>query len=183
MKRIGRPCGFPVSTTWRCTPPPPATLWVFIMILVSADTAADRLATPSRAAINCYWINQEPTCIKSSYTRVGRRTGLPSYIGGRFWEVMWRGGAVRRLRVTNWRRISGEIRRLTLGSGEQRSSYGTRSITAQRLSEPFEGHFRGPEYVEQFVFCDSAIFFKASHWVHIRGRALIPRREKMIPSV
>jgi hypothetical protein len=73
MKRIGRPCGFPVSTTWRCTPPPPATLWVFIMILVSADTAADRLATPSRAAINCYWINQEPTCIKSSYTRVGRR--------------------------------------------------------------------------------------------------------------
>jgi hypothetical protein len=99
MKRIGRPCGFPVSTTWRCTPPPPATLWVFIMILVSADTAADRLATPSRAAINCYWINQEPTCIKSSYTRVGRRTGLPSYIGGRFWEVMWRGGAVRRLRV------------------------------------------------------------------------------------
>jgi hypothetical protein len=99
MKRIGRPCGFPVSTTWRCTPPPPATLWVFIMILVSADTAADRLATPSRAAINCYWIDQEPTCIKSSYTRVGRRTGLPSYIGGRFWEVMWRGGAVRRLRV------------------------------------------------------------------------------------
>ena len=113
MKRIGRPCGFPVSTTWRCTPPPPATLWVFIMILVSADTAADRLATPSRAAINCYWINQEPTCIKSSYTRVGRRTGLPSYIGGRFWEAMWRGGAVRRIRVTNWRRISGEIRRLT----------------------------------------------------------------------
>jgi hypothetical protein len=118
MKRIGRPCGFPVSTTWRCTPPPPATLWVFIMILVSADTAADRLATPSRAAINCYWINQEPTCIKSSYTRVGRRTGLPSYIGGRFWEVMWRGGAVRRLRVTNWRRISGEIRRLTLADGK-----------------------------------------------------------------
>src|ERR1700674_1715793 len=95
MKRIGRPCGFPVSTTWRCTPPPPATLWVFIMILVSADTAADRLATPSRAAINCYWIDQEPTCIKSSYTRVGRRTGLPSYIG-----VL--GTMERRVRLSHW---------------------------------------------------------------------------------